>query len=195
MVSVLGSWVLSCRSLGLSWSPLSRVVNKESIWWSFGYFHSFTTKKQTTKFSYANFQKILIPRYSCLSLSRPRLSRPYHLCRNDVRVPYISPIYLLYFNFACLELLLSRHIGYLAHHFRSADIFFTEFPTAYLEPQSMTERRKTGKRNDAAGLLIKDYYYWAIANTHNAFNFQLAQVITIIAILLLPQWNYIRWCV
>ena len=63
--------------------------------------------------------------YSCLSLSRPRLSRPYHLCRTDVRVPYISPIYLLYFNFACLELLLSRHIGYLAHHFRSVDIFFT----------------------------------------------------------------------
>ena len=51
----------------------------------------------------------------------------------------------------------------------------------------MTERRKTGKRNDAAGLLIKDYYYWAIANTHNAFNFQLAQVITIITILLPPQ--------
>ena len=97
-------------------------------------------------------------KYSCLSLSRPRLSRPYHLCRTDVRVPYIYPIYLLYFNFACLELLLSRHIGYLAHQFQSEDIFFTYFTTAYLEPASMTECRKTEKRNDAAGLLIKDYY-------------------------------------
>ena len=71
----------------------------------------------------------------------------------------IFPLYIYYIStFACLKLLLSQHFGYLAHHFQSVDTFFTYFTTGYLEPESVTERRKTEKRNDAAGLLIKDFF-------------------------------------
>ena len=75
----------------------------------------------------------LIMTYSWLSLSRPLLSRSYHLCRTDFQVPIIFLIYLLYFSFAYVELLLCRHFGYLVHHFQSLNKFFTVFTTAYLE--------------------------------------------------------------
>ena len=74
-----------------------------------------------------------VTRYSWLSLSRPLLSRSYHLCRTDFQVPIIFLIYLLYFSFAYVELLLCRHFGYLVHHFQSLNKFFTVFTTAYLE--------------------------------------------------------------
>ena len=65
--------------------------------------------------------------YSWLSLSQPRLSWSYHLCRTDFQVPVIFTMYLLYFSLAYVKLLLCRHFVYLVHRFQSLNIFFYSF--------------------------------------------------------------------
>ena len=48
----------------------SMVSNRASVKVKFGYVKSLTTKKQTTKFSSANFKKMLNPNYNILRIQR-----------------------------------------------------------------------------------------------------------------------------